>query len=98
VKSHSVAVLQLGDLILTAPSGLREQVATRKTLKGNAALCRRLRPDTSHLSEPVNAARLALRGASPIPIASGKRGRYRLNPGGDRQANRALGMWLSSIG
>ncbi|HEX8069964.1 MAG TPA: transposase, partial [Pyrinomonadaceae bacterium] len=120
------------------------------------ALCRRLRPDTRHLSDPVNAAKLALRslarriallsdeiaeldtqlmplvaaaaprttallgistghagqmlvtagqnidrlrsegafaalcGASPIPIASGKRGRYRLNPGGDRQANRAL--------
>ena len=34
----------------------------------------------------------ALCGASPIPIASGKRGRYRLNPGGDSQANRALHM------
>jgi transposase len=32
----------------------------------------------------------ALCDASPIPVASGKRGRYRLNPGGDRQANRAL--------
>jgi hypothetical protein len=29
----------------------------------------------------------ALCGASPIAIASGKRGRYRLKPGGDRQAN-----------
>ena len=34
----------------------------------------------------------ALCGASPIAIASGKHGRYRLNPGGDRQANRALHM------
>ena len=151
VKSRSVAMLQLGDLIITAPSGLREQLATRKTLKGQAALCRRLRPDTDHLAEPVNAAKLALRslarrialldeeiaeldtrltplvataaprttallgistghagqllvtagqnidrlrgegafaalcGASPTPIASGKRGRYRLNPGGDRK-------------
>jgi transposase len=152
VKSRSAAMLQLGDLILTAPSDLREQLATRKTLKGKAALCRRLRPDAGRLSDPVNAAKVALRslarrialldaeiaeldvrlkplvataaprttallgistghagqlmvtagqnidrlhsegafaalcGASPIPVASGKRGRYRLNPGGDRQA------------
>jgi Transposase len=36
VKSRSVAMLQLGDLIVTAPSGLREQLAERKTLKGQA--------------------------------------------------------------
>jgi transposase len=29
-------------------------------------------------------------GASPIPASSGKTARHRLNPGGDRQANRAL--------
>ncbi len=158
VKSRSVAMIQLGDLIVTAPSELREQLATRKTLKGQAGLCRRLRPDTNRLGEPGNAAKLALRslarriallddeiaeldtelqplvataaprttallgistghagqllitagqnidrlhgegafaalcGASPTPVASGKRGRYRLNPGGDRQANRALHM------
>jgi transposase len=158
VKSRSAAMLQLGDLILTAPSELREQLATPKTLNGKAGLCRRLRPDASRLSDPVNAAKLALRslarriavlddeiaeldtqltplvataaprttallgistghasqllltagqnidrlrsegafaalcGASPIPVASGKHGRYRLNPGGDRQANRALHM------
>lgn len=156
VKSRSVALLQLGDLILTAPSEVREQLATRKTLQGKAGLCRHLRPDTTRLSDPFHAAKLALRslarriallddeiaeldtqlaplvataaprttallgistghagqllltagqnidrlhsegafaalcGASPIPVASGKRGRYRLNPGGDRQANRAL--------
>lgn len=158
VKSRSAAVLQLGDLILTAPSELREHLAGPKTLKGKAGLCRRLRPDHSRLEDPANAAKLALRslakrilsldneiaeldgqlaplvasaapkttallgvstghagqllltagqnigrlrseaafaalcGASPIPVASGKRGRYRLNPGGDRQANRALHM------
>ncbi len=154
VKSRSVATVQLGDLILTAPSALREQLATRTSLKGKAALCRRLRPDA--VDRPTGAAKFALRslarriailddeiaeldtqlrplvataaprttallgistghagqllvtagenidrltsegafaalcGASPIPVASGKRGRYRLNPGGDRQANRAL--------
>ncbi|HVP02921.1 MAG TPA: IS110 family transposase [Solirubrobacteraceae bacterium] len=158
VKSRSVAMLQLGDLILTAPSELREQLATRKTLKAKAALCRRLRPDAGATDNPINAAKFALRslarrittldqeiaeldaqltplvasaaprttallgistghagqllltagqnierlhserafaalcGSSPVPVASGKRGRYRLNPGGDRQANRALHM------
>jgi len=156
VKSRSVAMVQLGGLILTAPSELREQVATPRTLKGKAAICRRLRPETARLRDPVNATKLALRslarriavlddeiadldtqltplvaaaaprtrallgistghagqllltagqnierlrsegasaalcGASPVPAASGKRSRYRLNPGGDRQANRAL--------
>ncbi len=158
VKSRSAAILQLGDLILTAPSELREQLAAAKTLKGKAGLCRRLRPDQGRLQDPVNAAKLALRslarrialldgeiaeldsrltplvasaaprttallgvstghagqllltagqnierlrseaafaalcGASPVPVASGKTGRYRLNFGGDRQANRALHM------
>jgi transposase len=158
VKSRSAAMVQLGGLIVTAPSELREQLAAPRTLKGKAALCRRLRPDTSRLDEPASAAKAALRslarrimlldqeiaeldaqltplvataaprttellgvstghagqllltagqnigrlhsegafaalcGASPIPIASGKRGRYRLNPGGDRQANRTLHM------
>lgn len=123
VKSRSVATIQLGDLIVTAPSELREQLATRKTLKGKASLCRRLRPElqplvataaprttalpgisTGHASQLLvtagqnitrlhsEAAFAALCGASPIPVASGKRGRYRLNPGGDRQANRALHM------
>jgi transposase len=158
VKSRSVAMLQLGGLILTAPSELREQLATPKTLKAKATLCRRLRPDPDHASDPLHAAKLALRslarrialldheiaqldtqltplvataaprttkllgistghgaqllltagqniqrlhsegafaalcGASPTPVASGKHGRYRLNRGGDRQANRALHM------
>jgi transposase len=158
VKSRSMAMLQLGDLILTAPSELREQLAGAKTLRGKAGLCRRLRPDHGRLQDPLNAAKLALRslsrrialldeeiaeldarlaplianaaprttallgistghagqllltagqnierlrseaafaalcGASPVPIASGKHGRYRLNHGGDRQANRALHM------
>jgi transposase len=34
----------------------------------------------------------ALCGASPIPVSSGRRDRYRLNHGGDRNANRALHM------
>jgi transposase len=38
------------------------------------------------------AAFAALCGASPIPVASGKTSRFRLNRGGDRQANHALHM------
>ncbi|MBV9819633.1 MAG: transposase, partial [Solirubrobacterales bacterium] len=36
------------------------------------------------------AAFAALCGASSIPVSSGKTSRHRLNPGGDRDANRAL--------
>jgi transposase len=158
VKSRSTAMLQLGDVILTAPGELREELALAKTLKAKAARCQRLRPDSTRLNDPFDAAKLALRslarrialldaeiaeldthltalvataaprttellgvstghagqllvtagqnidrlrgecafaalcGASPNPVASGKRGRHRLNPGGDRQANRALHM------
>lgn len=38
------------------------------------------------------AAFAALCAASPIPASSGKTNRHRLNPGGDRAANRALHM------
>jgi len=38
------------------------------------------------------AAFASLCGVSPIPVASGKTNRYRLNRGGDRQANHALHM------
>ena len=158
VKSRSAATIQLGGLIVTAPAELREQLAGPRTLKGRAAVCRKLRPDTGRLHSPTNAAKQALRslarrialldeeiadldaqleplvaaaaprttqllgvstghagqllvtagqnigrihsesafaalcGASPIATSSGKHGRYRLNPGGDRQANRALHM------
>ena len=156
VKSRSAATVQLRDLIITAPQELRDQLSLRKTLRGKASLCRRLRPSTGELRSPSQAAKFALRsiaqrvesldreiasldrqleqliraaaprtiellgistghagqllvtagqnvdrlhgeasfaslcGASPIPASSGKTTRHRLNPGGDRQANRAL--------
>jgi transposase len=158
MKARNGAVLQLGSLVITAPAELREQLAERKTLDGKATLCRRLRPDPTRASDPVNAAKVALRslgrriatleaeirdldkqlaplveraaprtiallgvgpshagrllvsagqnierlrseaafaalcGTSPIPVASGKTSRFRLNRGGDRQANHALHM------
>ena len=158
VKSRSTAMLQRGDVMLTAPGELREELAALKTLTATTARCQRLRPDSTRLNDPFDAATLALRslarrialldaeiaeldthltalvatatprttarlgvsighagrlrvtagqnidrlrgdgafaarcGASPIPVASGTRGRHRLNPGGDRPANRALDM------
>jgi len=60
VKARSAALLQLGDLVVTAPAELRERLAAR-TRVGQASLCRRLRPDRRRLNEPTEAAKLALR-------------------------------------
>lgn len=61
VKARSAALQQLRDLIITAPAALRETCSKRKTLRGRATICRRLRPDTTRLHEPAEAAKLALR-------------------------------------
>lgn len=61
VKARAAALCQLGDLLITAPAALREQLDTRKTLAGKATLCSRLRPDITRLHDPVQAAKLALR-------------------------------------
>jgi hypothetical protein len=54
-------MVQLGDLIITASQELRDQLSCRKTIRGKAALCRRLRPTTGELRRPGHAAKLALR-------------------------------------
>jgi transposase len=156
VKARSVALVQVRDLLITAPQPLRDQLADRKTLRGKAAICARFRVSARDLTRPLDAAKFALRalaqridalddeialldhhleelvavaaprtvqllgistghagqllvtagqnierfngessfaaicGASPLPASSGKTNRHRLNPGGDRQANRAL--------
>jgi len=158
VKARSAALCQLSDVIVTAPDGLRERLSQRKRTRAKANLCLGLRPRTTHLGEPAEAAKLALRslarriqnldeeiaaldkhlgtlvataaprttkllgistghagqllvtagqnierlrsdgafaalcGASPVPVSSGRRSRHRLNPGGDRDANRTLHM------
>jgi transposase len=53
VKSRTAAMVQLRDLIVTAPQELREQLACRHTIRGKAALCRRLRPSTGELRRPM---------------------------------------------
>ena len=52
---------QLGDLLVTAPAALRNQLDTRRTPQGTAAVCARLRPDTDRLADPAQAANPALR-------------------------------------
>ena len=61
VKARSAAMVQLSQLIITAPQPLREQLAVRRSIRGKAALCRKLRPALSDLDQPTQAAKLALR-------------------------------------
>jgi transposase len=61
VKARSATMVQLSELIITAPQELREQLSERKTIRGKAALCRRLRPSRCELHRPAQAAKLALR-------------------------------------
>jgi transposase len=61
VKARSAALVQLGQVIVTAPDELRERLTKRKTLKGKASLCTRLRPDLARANEPLQAAKIALR-------------------------------------
>jgi transposase len=60
VRARSAALTQLGELIVTVPADLREQL-TRKTLRGQAGLCRKLQPDRDRLHDPSEAGKLALR-------------------------------------
>jgi transposase len=61
VKARSAALNALGGLIVTAPEELRRQLLARKTTRGRATLCARLRADHSRLHEPTHAAKAALR-------------------------------------
>ncbi|MCA1698887.1 MAG: transposase, partial [Actinobacteria bacterium] len=61
VKARSAALVALSQLIITAPQQLREQLGARKSIRGKAALCRKLRPALSDLDQPTHAAKLALR-------------------------------------
>jgi len=60
VSARTVALCQLGDLIVTAPAALRARLP-RQSLRGQASICARLRPNRRALTDPVQAAKLALR-------------------------------------
>lgn len=155
-KVRKAALCQLGDLLVTAPATIREQLARRKSLEGKATVCASFRIRRTDATAPVIVAKLALRSvarrvleltreeealagrpddlvtraapttcgqlglgtqntatllvaagenigrlrseaefahlcaAAPIPASSGRTMRHRLNPNGNRQANRAL--------
>lgn len=58
MHARTVALLQLQDVLVTAP--LREQI-TAASGRGMAAQCAKLRPDVSRLTEPTQAAKMTLR-------------------------------------
>ncbi|MGZ6576662.1 MAG: IS110 family RNA-guided transposase [Solirubrobacteraceae bacterium] len=60
VKSRSAAMVQLRDIIITAPQELRDQLSDRKTLRGKATVCARFRPARDPHS-PSQAAKFALK-------------------------------------
>jgi len=59
VKARSAALVQLGDLAVTVPAGLRDQLGRSNTQI--AAASRKLRADRDRLGDPTQAAKLALR-------------------------------------
>jgi transposase len=61
VKSRSAALVQVRDLIITAPQELRDQLSDRKTLRGKLTICARFRPLGRELRSPSQAAKFALR-------------------------------------
>ena len=61
VKSRSAALVQVRDLIITAPQELRDQLSDRKTLRGKVTICSRFRPSGNDLRPPSQAAKFALR-------------------------------------
>lgn len=61
MKSRSAALVQVRDLIITAPQELRDQLSDRKTLRGKVTICSRFRPSGNDLRPPSQAAKFALR-------------------------------------
>ena len=61
VKSRSAALVQVRDLIITAPQELRDQLSCRKTLRGKVTVCGRFRLTARELRSPAQAAKFALR-------------------------------------
>jgi transposase len=61
VKARTATLVQIRDLVITAPQPLREQLAERKTLRGKATVCARFRLTDPDLADPSQAAKLALR-------------------------------------
>jgi transposase len=61
VKFAQAALVQVRDLIVTAPQELRDQPSAHKTLRGKAMVCARFRLSRRELRAPAQAAKFALR-------------------------------------
>lgn len=59
VKARTVAILQLQDILVTAPAQIREQVPSSG--RSAATYCRKFRVDQARLNDPVQGVKLALR-------------------------------------
>lgn len=59
VKARTAAIVQLQDVLITAPAQIREQVPAGG--RAGATHCRKFRIDRSHLDDPAQAVKLALR-------------------------------------
>lgn len=59
VKARTAALVQLQDILVTAPADVRERVPA--TAKSAATHCRKFRIDRSRLHDPIQAVKLALR-------------------------------------
>jgi transposase len=64
VKARSAALVQLGQLITTAPAAFRERLTACTSLHAQATRCARMRADQADLQQPLQAAKLALRSLS----------------------------------
>jgi len=60
VRSRTRAIVQMRDLLVTAPAGLREQI-TETSITTLVIRCANLRPDPARLDEPTQAMKAALR-------------------------------------
>jgi len=61
VKSRTIALQNIRDLLVTAPAELRQSVMALKTLQAKAKHFATARPDTTRLADPLQACKAALK-------------------------------------
>jgi len=61
IKARTIALLQIRDVLITAPSELRERVEGAGGTRHRVNYAGALRPDASRLGEPLQAAKVSLR-------------------------------------
>jgi len=61
IKSRTAALLQIRDVLITAPAQLREHIECAGGARHRVNRAASLRPDADHLGQPLQAAKLSLR-------------------------------------